>query len=64
MSKQQFFEVREREIHEQAALEEKQIVSSMYNMFSFLCGYDDQTQSDEERSVQHVRQGRSRSIQH
>lgn len=64
MSKQQFFEVREQEIHEQTSQEEKQIVSSMYNLLSFLSGSDDQTKSDEERSVQHVRQGRSRSIQH
>lgn len=64
MSKQQFFEVREREIHEQASREEKQIISSMYNLLSFLGGSDDQTKSDEKRSVQHVRQGRSRSIQH
>lgn len=64
MSKQQFFEVREREIHEQASQEEKQIISSMYNLLSFLGGSDDQTKSDEERSVQHVRKGCSGSIQH
>ena len=64
MSKQQFFEVREREIHEQASQEEKQIISSMYNLLSFLGGSDDQTKSDEKISVQHVRQGRSGSIQH
>lgn len=62
MSKQQFFEVREREIHEQAAQEEKQIISSMYNLLSFLGGDDDQTKPNEEGSIQHVRQGRSGSI--
>ena len=62
MSKQQFFEVREREIHEQAAQEEKHIISSMYNLLSFLGGDDDQTKPNEEGSIQHVRQGRSRSI--
>lgn len=62
MSKQQFFEVREQEIHEQASQEEKQIVNSMYNLLSFLSGSDDQTKPNEEGSIQHVRQGRSRSI--
>lgn len=62
MSKQQFFEVREQEIHEQAAQEEKQIISSMYNLLSFLGGGDDQTKPNEEGSIQYVRQGRSRSI--
>lgn len=51
MSKQQFFEIREQEIHEQATLEEKQIVNSMYNLLSFLGGDDEQNNSDEEGSI-------------